>query len=153
LTDSTNDHNYNILTMELREKVKQVRNTRTNNIQPKIIEHIKHLQQLTYLRRRTLMESHHCTSSLIDKATLYPELLHEIVGTRRQLGLYVTGAGWNKVDLYLSTNLKMNITSSASGLHRSLLVFLSLFPVLQYSCPSDIKPVVEHLTEQLQQIK
>ncbi|CAF1082055.1 unnamed protein product, partial [Didymodactylos carnosus] len=218
MSNSAMERNYQHLTEELRNKVKQIRNIKHVNIPLSIVHHIKRLQQMTFLSRRSLMENQHNSSSLSDKITLYPELLNEFVilyehqlltceetttnnnstnfelamrkvlddliqkykipqqcqsqadfsavedlcneqgskcfimkelkkGHGRQLGLYFTGNAWEKAALQLTTNTKINVGPTASGLQRPLLVFLVIFQVLQYNYPDDIKAVMNYLND------
>ncbi|CAF0937370.1 unnamed protein product [Didymodactylos carnosus] len=79
MSNSAMERNYQHSTEELCNKVKQIRNIKHVNIPLSMVHHIKRLQQMTFLSRRSLMENQHNTSSLSDKITLYPELLNEFV--------------------------------------------------------------------------
>ncbi|CAF1127806.1 unnamed protein product [Didymodactylos carnosus] len=72
--------------------------------------------------------------------------------TMSSVGVFWSGATWDKGTINLSSTVKFNITSAASGLQGPLFLFLVTFPVYDIDFPADIKVAVDQLIEQLSKV-
>ncbi|CAF0935291.1 unnamed protein product [Didymodactylos carnosus] len=176
--DSTIDQTYSSLKSELCTRVSRISKKKKANVEPSVMMHIKQLQETTFLMRRKQM-SKHLLLPINDKAQLYPELLNEqmllsewnlLLRTNKtkekkpkistiidkqfnpntlRFGVFWSGAIWDKGTINLSSTVKFNIMSTASGLQGPLFLFLITFPVYDIDFPADIKLAVDQLIEQV----
>ncbi|CAF1406199.1 unnamed protein product, partial [Didymodactylos carnosus] len=80
-TATSYDETFTRLTTELREIIKKLKCKKLENIEPSTLQHAKHLQEITFLTRRSLMKKLHLASSIADKCVLYSKLLNDQVVT------------------------------------------------------------------------